>query len=1120
MFKPKSSLAICATVVTLCASSQIQPLPVNNPWQSPGQTAQNRSQARIWIRPDRFFSVVLDHDVLRNILDRAPKESGQPVAASPAEIMLPMPDGSLARFRIVESPVMAPELAAKFPEIKTYSGRGIDDPQASLRFDVTPPGFHAQILSPNGAVYIDPLFRGDTNDYASYYKHDYHRATDDFVCRSSGGEMASLIAGAAAVPAMANSGSLRTYRLACAATAEYTEFQGGTVAAGMAAIVTAINRVTGVYESEVAIRLSLVANDDLIVYTNVNTEPYSNDDGDAMLSQNQATLDSVIGSANYDIGHVFSTGGGGVSYIGVVCVTGYKAGGVTGSSDPTGDSFWIDYVAHEMGHEFGAYHPFNSTNDDCGDGNRNASTAYEPGSGSTIMAYAGICGTDDLQPHSDPYFHSVNLDEIITYTTTGSGSSCPVTTSTGNSTPTVNAGANYTIPSGTPFTLTATGSDPNSGALTYCWEERDLGPSTTLTAPDNGSSPLFRSFKPVSSPSRTFPQISDILDNTTTLGEMLPTTSRTMTFRVTARDNLSDGGDVNSSEMQLTVVSNAGPFAITSPNTKATLSGLQTVTWNVAGTTASPISAATVNILLSTNGGQTFPIMLAANAPNNGTNIVTLPNINTSTARIMVEAASNIFFNISRTNFSIVPGSSVPLVVAASAGLQSESCTPTNGAVDPGETVTVKFALKNTGAANTTNLVATLLDTNGVTLPGGPQTYGVLTAGGSAVTQAFSFTAMGACGSNITAVLQLQDGAASLGMVSFVMPLGATTLVFTQYFDGVTAPALPSGWTTSSGGAQSNWVTSTSAYDTAPNSAFSPDPGAPGSNTLVSPSIVLPAGSAQLSFRNNYNLESGYDGGVLEIKIGSGAFTDIVAAGGSFISGGYTAAISGTYGNPLAGRQAWTGNSGGFITTTVDLPASAAGQTIQLRWICGTDDGGTTGTGWYIDTVVVITYACCADGPSITVQPEGELVPVGSNATFNVSASGTAPLYYQWLFNGTNLAGANATNLTEFNVQLTNAGNYSVVVTNVAGSTNSASATLAVVAWPELADALPGTNSDFKFLLSGTAGYNYQIQSSTNLMGTNWTVVTTVSNATGQVAVDITNVPGVLRRFFRVRLIP
>jgi PKD repeat protein len=341
---------------------------------------------------------------------------------------------------------------------------------------------------------------------------------------------------------------------------------------------------------------------------------------------------------------------------------------------------------------------------------------------------------------------------------------------------------------------------------------------------------------------------------------------------------------------------------------------------------------------------------------------------------------------------SVVPA---PLIASNAFALVGESCAPTNGAADPSETVTVSWGLKNIGSANTTNLVVTLLATNGVSAPSGPQTYGVLTAGGSGASRAFTFTASGSCGAYISPTLQLQDGAANLGTLSVTLQLGQLANLFSQNFDAVTAPALPAGWTTATSGAQSAWVAASSSSDTGPNAAFSPDPAGVGVNELDSPVINLPAAAGQLSFRHNYAFEAGsgttgYDGGVLDIKIAGGAFTDIASAGGSFVSGGYTHTLSSSYSNPLGGRQAWSGSSGGFVTSLINLPAAAAGQAIQLRWRCGSDSSGSS-TGWYVDTVTVLSRTCCGQVfPPVALfsaTPTTGGAPL--TVTFNDASSGT-----------------------------------------------------------------------------------------------------------------------------------
>jgi hypothetical protein len=337
-------------------------------------------------------------------------------------------------------------------------------------------------------------------------------------------------------------------------------------------------------------------------------------------------------------------------------------------------------------------------------------------------------------------------------------------------------------------------------------------------------------------------------------------------------------------------------------------------------------------------------------------------------------------------------------IVTNAATLAAESCAPGNGVVDPGETVTINFSVRNVGGTDTTNLIGTLLATGGVTSPGAPQTYGVVTASGGTVSQPFTFTANGTCGGSITATLQLQDGLSDLGTISFTIPLGQiSALIFTQDFDAVTAPALPAGWTTSTTALQSNWVTSTTAADTAPNAAYSPDAGTNSVNELVSPAIAINTSAAKLTFRHNYSLAPTNDGGVLEIKIGSGSYTDIVAAGGSFVSGGYNTTLISTNSNPLGGRSAWSGNSGGFTTTVVNLPATAAGQNVQLRWRCAAGDvpGGTSSSGtlafWNFDgsNPAPVTVAANISSTTITTANAGATSYVQGNPTSGQAITAT-----------------------------------------------------------------------------------------------------------------------------------
>lgn len=646
-------------------------------WIDIQENASQNQSGRLII-PQEYRTLRLDKTNLLQILNQAPKEYSDNARKKQVILELPYPNGEVKAFQILNSPIMEEGLAVKYPDIRTFIAQGIDDPSASGRLDYTPAGFHAIIFSSEGTIYIDPFSRNTTEYYISYYKRDFIPSESNFFSEigvlgtdsENAKKNSEIVKNGFQLAAPVN---LRTYRFACATTGEYTAFHGGTKPLGLAAVVTAMNRVNGIYEKEVAVRMVLIANNDTLIYTNASTDPYTNNNGSTMLGQNISNLSTVIGNANFDIGHVFSTGGGGIAYLGAVC-TSNKAGGVTGLGSPIGDPFYVDYVAHEIGHQFGANHSFNGNAGSCGGGNRNASTAYEPGSGSTIMAYAGICSPQDLQNFSDDYFHLVSVLEISSFIS-GTGNSCAVQTSTGNNTPVVTVPAGgFTIPISTPFSLTGSATDSDNDPLTYCWEQYDLGPAGAPNSP-SGNAPIFRSFKGTSNSTRIFPKVSNLVNNTSTIGEILPTYSRNLNFRLTARDNKIGGGAFGYNSIAFSVTNTAGPFAVTSPNTAVTWDGLsnQTVTWNAANTNASPVNCANVKISLSTDGGLTFPVTILASTPNDGSELVTVPNSPTSTARIKVEAADNIFFDISNVNFTI--NNAVPVE------LTSFTATYTNSSV-------------------------------------------------------------------------------------------------------------------------------------------------------------------------------------------------------------------------------------------------------------------------------------------------------------------------------------------------------------------------------------------------------------------------------------------------------
>ena len=645
-----------------------------NIWTDASDVLSNIQDTRIQL-PNNYRALNLDFDGLKSILENAPMEFTDAARNEPLVITLPMPDGRMENFEVAISPMMEQGLADKFPEIKTYIVQGVDDPTASGRLDVNAKYFNAFIISSTNSLLINPA-----NDvYLSFYKKD--QVMPKTAQHECGFDNQQLDINNAFTRTTFSVGEeLRTYRFAVNATGEYSNFHSSSQDIGevVAAITTSVNRMNTVYERDIAVRLILVSNNDVLVHFVPSLDPFTNGNAGAMLGESQQHLNNVIGVDNYDIGHVFTTSGAGLAQLESVCSNG-KARGVTGVQPPIGDFFSIDYAAHEVGHQFGANHIFNN----CG-GNENPGTGFEPGSGATIMGYAGLCGSNNLQFSSDDYFNGINVQEMTSFIDNG-GINCANTITTGNTPPTLSIlDGGFHIPISTPFELTATATDVDGDMLTYCWEQFDGSFQAVPLGSPSGSAPLFRSFQPSASPTRVFPSMNKVVGNNYfSQDEYLPTYARELNFNVTIRDNNAGAGGIAFEGLTFDVTDTAGPFVVTSPNTNIDweVGAFTAVQWDVANTDASPVNCQLVNISLSVDGGFTYPFILAENVPNNGETFVSVPNEITNNARIRVQAADNIFFDISNNNFSIVP----PSQPGFSYGLtpsQQDVCLPNNAVID------------------------------------------------------------------------------------------------------------------------------------------------------------------------------------------------------------------------------------------------------------------------------------------------------------------------------------------------------------------------------------------------------------------------------------------------------
>ncbi len=1080
------------------------------------------------IVPQKFRTVSLNKESMKSFLWTLPSEKNVTNRKASPVLELPMPDGRMAKFNVWESSIQEPALEARFPEIKTFLGQGIDDPYATIRFDYTPRGFHAQVLTTNGSYYIDPYAVGNTSNYISYFRTDLIKPNTlecqvlNAVARPGGVESTS---------AACLGTTLRTYRLAVACTGEYAQAPG--IAAGTnpailhAAIVTSVNRVVGVYEKEVSIRMILVANNNLVEYLNAATDPFNgNNNANTLINESQVVIDANIGFNNYDIGHTFSTGGGGLAQLNSPCGTS-KARGITGSPSPTGDAYDIDYVAHEMGHQFGGNHSMAG----CGSSPNN--TKYEPGSGTTIQAYAGICAAENIQPNSDPHFHAISFDEISNFVTTGGGSTCGVFTPTGNTLPVIDPLPNggVTIPISTPFTLTGTASDANGDALSYCWEQWDFSGTATwnagATAAPNNTVPLFKSRIPKTTGVRTFPDIAVILagfpaNPAATMGglkgETLSPVARAMNFKLSVRDNRAGGGGNASSGSGgcqtstpfIVNVAGTAPFVVTAPNGGESFAGgsTQTVTWNVVGTNTAPFNVTNVRITYSTDGGLTFPTVLAASTANDGTEALTIPVGATTTARIKVEAVGNIFFDISNANFT---------VTAPVSDFNFGATTPTTSACPAAATLTVTIPTTATGGfANTITLAATAGVPAGTTVTFAPNP---VAPGSSSVATLNNANILSAGTYNITVTGTATGASVKTTTITYTITAGAGPVLTTNAVSATVCAPASATFTVATAAAPVTyqWQSATAAAPT----TFANITGA------TSASYNTGATNASMSgmvFRCIVSTQCGSTTSASAVlTVNSAAAITVQPTNQSACTGAtatFTVGASGTgvtyqWQSGTSATGPWTnvGTGSSYTTPAVTLTTPAFYQVIATTTLCP-----GTATSTVANLAISATTA-------IGTQPSAQTVCAGATATYTVAASGTA-IVYQWQ-SGPSATGPwtnVGTNSNSYTTAATTVGMsgmfFQVIVTGTCNAVTSTPMMLtvntaaAITTQPAAVTLCNGVAATFTAAGSGT-GVAYQWQSGPTATGP-WTNVVGGTGATTTSYTTAVTTPAMNGTFYRM----
>ncbi|MEJ2585507.1 MAG: M12 family metallo-peptidase, partial [Robiginitalea sp.] len=627
-----------------------------------GQLVKEQSARVFVLREDKL------EDQLQQVQDRVG-----------AEVLLAFPDasGRPRMYRVRERPVMSPELQDRYPGIRSYVGYSTDGTPSRIRFSFSHKGLQGMIVAPGTSLthYLERV-PGRPDTYLLFSRDELQPLPEGWKCKTETGT-GKAMSGATAAK-LFDDQQLRTYRLAVATTGEYAEYHGGTVADALAAINATITRVNEVFERDLAIRLELIADTDQVIYTDPATDPF---DGN-FSSEVQTTLTTVIGPASYDIGHLFHQGSenGNAGFIGAVCDDGRKGSAFASTPTPEGDRFDLDFVAHEMGHQFGANHTWSFDSEGTG-------VQAEPGSGSTIMGYAGITQDDDVQSAGDDYFHYYSILQISAYV---AGTSCAEQTPLENTPPQITPVPDFRIPKGTAFVLETTATDADPGdQLTFAWEQIDDGVVTRASfGPENPAGANFRSRPPVSEPSRYFPRLSRVASGNLTMTdpasgsawETVSTVERALNFALTVRDNAAGGGQLSSELTRVSVEEEAGPFRVLSQSVEAEydIGSVQQITWDVAGTSSAPVNTQLVNIYLSADGGLSFPYLIAENLPNTGQAEIQIPRVPNPFGRFMVKASDNVYFAMNETDFTLAER---PFLLYFD-DLQAAACQPQDAIFD------------------------------------------------------------------------------------------------------------------------------------------------------------------------------------------------------------------------------------------------------------------------------------------------------------------------------------------------------------------------------------------------------------------------------------------------------